>query len=58
MSLEFKFRRVGELAVVSCNQLPSEYLNRDEVMILLEEFKEALDDLQWFIHVTDTGEYK
>lgn len=55
--VKFNLRRYGNYAVSSIQvedaDLALGMLNREEAKQLLEDFRAAVDDLEWFLHVTD-----
>ena len=57
MTVKFKLRRVSDWADCSL-EANDTFINlgfndRNDAIKLLEDFKAAVDDLEWFIHVTE-----
>lgn len=57
--INFKLRRISDLAICTFEFdhtfIDMGCLNREEAKDLLEGFKQAVDDLEWFINATDKG---
>jgi hypothetical protein len=58
--MEFQLRRVHDHADVKIKDgsttIDFGFLDRKDATELLEQFKDAVDDLEWFIKATDKGE--
>lgn len=58
--MKFDFRKYDCYAICSIEAenttIDLGMLDRGEVKSLLEDFKAAIDDLEWFLYATDRGE--
>jgi hypothetical protein len=55
--MKFNLRRIGDYASCELEEgsagIQFGMMNREEALRLLEDFRAAVDDLEWFVHVTD-----
>ena len=55
--MNINLRRVGDFAKVSLEEKYASVdyglLDRDEVIALIKDFEHILEELEWFVHVTE-----